>query len=54
MKDTTYTPSPDQCRRLMLLSAVPVRAITRWRQLAAAALFHAWRYDALDAAVFVI
>ncbi len=54
MKDTTYTPSPDQCRRLMVAGVVPVRAITRWRQLAAAESIHSWRYDALDAAVFVI
>lgn len=37
MKDTTFTPSPEQCGRLMVAEKGPVRAITPWRRLAAAA-----------------
>ncbi len=38
----------------MVAERGPVHAITRWRQLAAAASIPRLRYDALDAAVFVI
>lgn len=36
MKDTTFTPSPDQCRRLMVAEKVPARVTTRWQPSAAA------------------
>lgn len=36
MKDTTFTPSPDQCQRLMIPEKAPARATTPWRRSAAA------------------
>jgi D-alanyl-D-alanine-carboxypeptidase/D-alanyl-D-alanine-endopeptidase len=36
MKDTTFTPSPDQCRRLMVAEKGASPVITRWRPWAAA------------------
>ncbi|MBD3697451.1 D-alanyl-D-alanine-carboxypeptidase/endopeptidase AmpH [Klebsiella pneumoniae] len=36
MKDTTFTPSPDQCQRLMIPEKAPAHATTPWRRSAAA------------------
>lgn len=55
MKDTTFTPSPDQCKRLMVAEkgASPCN-----NTLAAigsgGVVFYARRYDALDATVSVV
>lgn len=54
MKDTTFTPSPDQCQRLMIPEKAPARATTPWRRSAAAESTRRRGYDALDAAVPVI
>ncbi|UMX60379.1 serine hydrolase [Escherichia coli] len=56
MKDTTTTPSPDQCRLPVddpgaRCQSVQQHAGGNWQRRRS---FHAWRYDALDAAVFVI
>lgn len=36
MKDTTFTPSPDQCKRLMVQRKAQAPVIIRWQPLAAA------------------